>query len=217
MSDPTDTPAPTPPPKRNGNRGLGRKPILTPEIRDEIVKAVQVGDSNENAAAAAGIGQSTLYAWISKGTDQPERPATETEPARAAVPARQPYKEFVEALQRARPKWRRSLLSKAAEAVDGDKITHYGPDGKITKVEKRAPDGRLALKLLALRYPAEFAEKVVVENRHTGASGTGPVMIGTISPAALRGMTPDQLRALVTDPAAGVLEPLPDEEEGEDE
>ena len=111
-----------------------------------------------------------------------------------------------------------SLLSKAAEAVDGDKVTHYGPDGKITKVEKRAPDGRLALKLLALRYPAEFAEKVVVENRHTGASGTGPVAFGTISPAALRGMTPDQLRALVTDPAAaGGLEPRPDDQEGEDE
>jgi transposase-like protein len=217
MSDPTDTPPAPPPVKRAGNRGVGRKPSLTPEIRDEIIKAVGVGDSNINAAAAAGIGQSTLYAWIEKGTDRPEQPATETSPAVPAYVGRSPYREFVEALSRARPKWRRALLGKTAEAVEGDRITHYDADGKITKVEKRAPDGRLALKLLALRYPAEFAEKVVVENRHTNASGTGPVLIGSHAEtvAALRTMTPEQLRA-ITGTDTSDLAPLPEGDGADD-
>ena len=210
MSDPTDTPPAAPIVKRAGNRGKGRPPILTPEIQAEIVRAVEFGDSNINAAEAAGISQSALYAWIEKGTDRPEQPATETTPFFPAYHARSPYKEFAEALLRARPKWRRAMISKTAEAVNGDTVTHYDGAGKITKVEKRAPDGRLALKLLALRYPAEFAEKVVVENRHTNASGTGPVLVGGPAEfvAAMRGMSPEQLRALAT--GAEELEPLPE-------
>ena len=210
MSDPTDT-APAPPiVKRAGNRGKGRPPILTPEIQAEIVSAVEVGDSNINAAAAAGIGESTLYAWIEKGTDRPEQPATATEAAVPAYHARSPYREFVEALSRARPRRRRALLSKTAAAVNGDTVTHYDADGRITKVEKRAPDGRLALRLLALIAPAEFAEKVVVENRHTNASGTGPVLVGGVAEfvAGMRGMSPEQLRALAN--GAEELEPLPE-------
>ncbi len=214
MSDPTDTPPAPPIVKRAGNRGKGRPPILTPEIQAEIISAVEVGDSNINAAEAAGIGESTLYAWIEKGTDRPEQPATETTPFVPAYHARSPYREFVEALQRARPRWRRAMVNKTAEAVRGDTITHYDSDGKITKVERRAPDGRLALKLLALRYPAEYAEKVVVENRHTNASGVGPVLVGGPAEfvAGMRGMSAEQLRAMAFGPDG--LEPLPEGEDG---
>lgn len=196
----------------------GRKPRLTEEIAKAIITAISLGATDKTAYESAGVAPSAFYAWIQKGTDRDAVPATGTTPEIPAYVARSPYKEFAEKLKRARPNCIVRHLGHVNRAAEGTVIEHFGPDGKIESIERRGDgDWRASKWLLSVKEPESFSERVVVENRHTGPSGTGPVMIGTISPAALRGMTPDQLRALVTDPAAGVLEPLPDEDEGEDE
>lgn len=154
MSDVT-----TPPIKRHGNRGVGRKTILTPEIQAKIIEAVELGDSDLNACAYAGVSPSALYNWIQKGTDHP---ATEDSPAR---PARSPYKEFVGKLTRARAVFRVNHLRCIARAAQGT---------------KSAPgDWRASKFMLAVKWPDEFSERQVLEQRHTNATGQGPVVVAT--------------------------------------
>lgn len=186
------------PPAATPNRRTGRKTVLTPELQAEILKAIEVGDSDVNACACVGINKSTLYEWIKRG----ER-------------GTQPYKDFADALPRARATWRKRLLASAVSAVQGSSTTHYRPDGTIEKVERRAPDGRLALKLLAVRHPHEFSERHIFEQRHTGGDGTSPVLIGDAAKVAqaVATMTPAQLRAF-TGTGTDDLAPDPEGEGG---
>jgi transposase len=51
-------------------RGPGRPSKLTPEVREEIVEAIKIGNYPEIAAAAAGISKTTFYGWMKEGTDE---------------------------------------------------------------------------------------------------------------------------------------------------
>jgi hypothetical protein len=45
----------------------GRPSKLTPEIQEQIVKAIKAGNYIETAAAYAGIAKDTLYNWLKEG------------------------------------------------------------------------------------------------------------------------------------------------------
>jgi len=63
----------------------GRKPKLTPELQQEIVKAIRLGNYIEVSAACAGICKQTLYNWLRRG-----------ERAKSGK-----YRQFLDAVQRA--------------------------------------------------------------------------------------------------------------------
>jgi hypothetical protein len=46
---------------------MGRKCKLTPDVQQRIVDCLVLGASRAAAAAAAGIGESTLYRWLDDG------------------------------------------------------------------------------------------------------------------------------------------------------
>ncbi len=58
-----------PRPKRNGAPSK-----LTPEIQEQIVKAISIGAYIETAAAYAGITKDTLYKWLKRGAKQRSGP-----------------------------------------------------------------------------------------------------------------------------------------------
>lgn len=70
--------------KRKNDSNGGRPTILTPERHKVICDAIADGATREVAAAAAGVGESTLYQWLKKGRDGLE-----------------PYVEFAEAIEKA--------------------------------------------------------------------------------------------------------------------
>lgn len=57
--------------KRPIPRGGSHKPGITEEIIDRFVEWIEAGMSNEEAAAAAGIAESTYYVWRRKGLKDP--------------------------------------------------------------------------------------------------------------------------------------------------
>ena len=57
----------------------GRPTDLTPAVQARIVQAIVGGNDNKVAAAYAGIGESTFYAWLERG--RKERAAAVASPA----------------------------------------------------------------------------------------------------------------------------------------
>ena len=64
---------------------MGRRSKLTPELQDKICGLIRGGNYLHHAAAACGIGNSTLSEWIRKGED-----------------GKKPYAAFAEAVAEAR-------------------------------------------------------------------------------------------------------------------
>lgn len=191
---PDDTGVTTPPTTRHGNRGAGRKTLLTPEIQKKIIEAIELGDSDINACAYAGVSQTAFYSWIQKGTDQP---ATENSPAR---PARSPYREFAAELTRARAVFRVNHLRCIARAAQGTKAT--------------PGDWRASKFMLAVKWPDEFSERQVLEQRHTNATGQGPVVVATGGDLATAIAELAKLPEEVRDALAGVGGGLAPDDDG---
>ena len=63
---------------------MGRKSKLTPQLQEEIVKALAVGATHEQAYTYVGIGHECFYNWLRLGEQ-----------------GRQPYAEFSEAVKKA--------------------------------------------------------------------------------------------------------------------
>src|SRR3990167_2523893 len=124
---------------------MARRPILDldPKIGKAILDAVGLGLPDRAAFEAAGLSQSAFYAWIEKGTDVSARPATDTRGAQPARKARSPYKEFVEALTRARAGFilnHVKLITRAAQgSVTTTTTTH--PDGRVEVRSEQKGDG----------------------------------------------------------------------------
>lgn len=197
---------------------MGRKAKLTPEVQKALVEAATVGATDEMCCSYAGIGKSTMYRWLEQGEA-----------------GRSPYREFREAFTRAREKCAVSDLATISEAARGIVVTYAGytkrhpkktithKDGRVEVIEaweevipprseKRPGDWRAAGWRLAHRYPENFG-KLVVENRHTNETGSGPVRVE--GAPDLRGVTREKLAELAAwedDPAnAGATPTLDDE------
>lgn len=50
----------------------GRPTDLTPPVREKILQALSLGNSRKQAAAFAGIGESTFRRWLQRGREEPE-------------------------------------------------------------------------------------------------------------------------------------------------
>ncbi len=137
---------------------MGRKPPDA-KLLDEIVNSISLGLSDKTAYEAAGVSHGAFYQWIQKGTDDPHA----TPPRKA----REPYKNFVERLSRARAEFIRNHVATVTAASMGSVIEHYGPDGRLTHIERKNDgDWRAAKWLLSVRQPDQFSERYVVENRN---------------------------------------------------
>lgn len=184
-----------PPKTKPEPRQTGRPTILTPEIEREILSCIELGDSDVNACLVAGVSREALRTWQRKG----ER-------------GLEPYAGFAGRLTQARARCRRNHLGMIARAAQGTTIERTAADGTVT-VRRIPGDWRASKFLLACRYPDEFSERHILEQRHTNATGTGPVLIGTPDAfaQAAAAMTPEQLRAVL---ATDDLAPVPAEEGG---
>ncbi len=74
-------------PKRAILALMPRPSKLTPEVQEKIIVAIASGNWQETACKYAGIGVNTFYTWMSKGE---------------GAKAKDPYKGFREAVERAR-------------------------------------------------------------------------------------------------------------------
>lgn len=155
--------------------------MLTQEVARRIFEAIATGATDKMAYTIAGIEDATFYRWIEKGTDRPARPATDTSPAIEAYTGRTPYREFVAGLRWAREHFKITHVQNIARHATGTEIVHYADDGvTVRSVERRADgDWRASKHLLACKDPEHFSERHILEQRHTNATGQGPVVVAT--------------------------------------
>ncbi|MGE3449086.1 MAG: transposase [Microbacteriaceae bacterium] len=80
---------------------MGRRSKYSLDVQEVIVCAVEDGATDEQACEAAGISKPTLYTWILKGED-----------------GRAPYRDFLDALTRARSRRPRAIMRTLADESD---------------------------------------------------------------------------------------------------
>lgn len=145
---------------------IGRRPLLNPDLQKRIVDTIAAGNYLETAAGVGGIGVSTLHSWLDKG--RTERELADLE-GRDPTPDKQPYVDFLEAVEKARASAEaRAVLHIQRAASDGtwqaaawflersqpgrwgrrDHLQHSGPTGG--PVEVMVSGGELLHKLQQL-------------------------------------------------------------------
>lgn len=153
---------------------MARPSKLTPALRERISQALSAGASYRAAAVSAGVGDSTLRAWLARGRVEQAagRPARGTQRAIKRARREAPYVELLESVEQAaaRAEVRAALLiAKAAET-----------------------DWRAAAWFLERRDPATFGQRLALE--HTGPEG-GPVELAGLG-VDLSGCTDAELEIL---------------------
>jgi hypothetical protein len=79
---------------------VGRTSKLTPEVLEAIVTSIRLGNYQDHASAASGIGVATFYSWLERG--KKERDRLETMKDAEARPDETPFVEFLEAVEKAK-------------------------------------------------------------------------------------------------------------------
>lgn len=149
---------------------MARPTDLTPEVQQRIIEALRAGNYIDTACEYAGIGTSTFYRWMERGTRQDEPDI---------------YREFRDAVKRARAESEiRNVGLVQRAASDGtwqaaawflersypkkwgrhDRHEVTGPDGGPVSVavDSDALEARLA-EVIARRRGQHEADSVVVE------------------------------------------------------
>ena len=126
------------------------------DLVDKIIKYIESGATNEDAAAMAGICESTFYRWLS---DDEDNPLNEEEKS-----------EFSESMHRAEARRRTVLANRIIKATEDGYLKDV--DGKIVKdkngqaiVVKRG-EWRAAAFYLERTAPETYAKKS--EIKHSG-------------------------------------------------
>jgi transposase len=122
----------------------GRPSKLTPEVQARIIEALRAGNYQDTAAAYAGVSRTAFYRWMEQGA-QPD--------------AAQPYKDFRDAVEKARAEsevrnvaliqraasdgtWQAAawFLERSFQQRWGRKQELSGPGGGPIQVEQLTPD-----------------------------------------------------------------------------
>lgn len=98
---------------------LGRPSKLTPEIRDKVLQAIQLGCPRKQAAAFGGIDEATLRRWLARGRD----------------PDEEPYAPFREAVLEAEAKATVALVGSITQAARGGDVR-----ASIWLLERKLPE-----------------------------------------------------------------------------
>ena len=143
---------------------VGRRPKISPKIREIIITGIKSGMTYKAACDLAGIGQTTFYRWQELG---------ETEQSGV-------YREFWQELKNAEAEIQQRMLDVVRESAEKGteevtKVTRRDANGNIVEtVEtlKSSPrDWRAAMTFLERRNPEEFARRFV---HHGGSVETTP-------------------------------------------
>lgn len=107
------------------SRPPGRPTSLTPEVRRDILKAIESGAYAVTAAQYAGIGKSTFFSWMVRGSRGEE-----------------PYSELLDAVTKAKAKVKATMTQVILKAAIGDKEKGLPPDWRaaLAFLERTAPD-----------------------------------------------------------------------------
>lgn len=130
-------------------RSRGRRSKLTEATQKQIVQAIMLGCSNEQAAQYAGITESCFYKWLRKGEDAP-----------GSI-----YGQFVQAVKAAAPKalvsWL-AVIERAMKGVVEHKVTKkFDKEGNLieetsTPMMLQAPQWTAAAWKAERLYPERF-------------------------------------------------------------
>lgn len=82
---------------------MSRPSKLTPETQTQITRLIQVGNTVEVAAEAAGISRSTFFSWMERGAE--------------AGPKNKPFRDFRTAVEQARAEAEATLVARIAKAA----------------------------------------------------------------------------------------------------
>jgi transposase len=123
-------------------RPPGRPTSLTPELQDAIVALVKEGNDVKTACAVVGVGRTTYYRWLSRGSsDDPEDAAyrvfaQEVERARAIAEAR-----LVRALaDMSKLNWRVAMERLATMYPEKWGPAYRARDGSVIRLPPRRSD-----------------------------------------------------------------------------
>jgi len=131
----------------------GRTTKLTPQVHENIVRAVTAGVPVVQAAQLVGIGQSTVLQWLQRGEGRAKRSAE----------AR--YVEFVEAITRARAFDEARRLARLEQAGRGgavihEKTTTFADGRQVVERTYAPPDWRSDAWYLERAYSDRWGHRV---------------------------------------------------------
>jgi hypothetical protein len=130
-------------------RGRGRPTKLTPELQDNLVKALRAFNHLDTAAHFVGVAPNTVRRWLAEAE------------ADNATPAQ---RDFRDAISRARAEAEVRIVAGVAKAALGGalvrRVTRTLRDGTVeTEEQFAAPDGRVGLEFLARAFPDRWARR----------------------------------------------------------
>jgi hypothetical protein len=138
---------------------LGRPSKLTPELQQQICTAIARGHYATTACAAAGVGEATYFRWLELGSDHLEKRGDR----RVRVAAASPYREFREAVEKAKAVAQMAHMETIRDAAF---TVEAGADG-VQRV--RAKNWTASAWYLERTAPHLFARREVV---HTDPTAT---------------------------------------------
>lgn len=152
-------------------RTPGRPTKCTPQITGKIIKAVRRGAHLEAAAYAAGVHPSTVYRWLAEGQQD------DTTPADPPDDSKRVFREFCEALTRARAKAELDMVAAVVEDAKGGavvkRLTRTWRNGTVEEeITYAPPNGRVALAYLERVHPDRWGRRVEI----TGEGGA-PIQV----------------------------------------
>lgn len=92
---------------------MGRRALLNPDRQAAVVAEILATGRQEHAARAAGIGESTHYAWLDRG----RRALARARPGHPPAQRERPFVEYLEAVEGARRQWEREILTSIHEVA----------------------------------------------------------------------------------------------------
>jgi transposase len=180
---------------------LGRPSPLTDRDKiDQFLDFVEEGNHITTAAARVGIGQSTIYTWLSQAEDAQaliaeandnaaRTGAAPPNSAQLVTPHALRAMEFSDRLARARAKAEVKVVASIGKAIHGgvllerkpaltgDGLPIYDEEGNLTYEEKWSqPDGKLGLEFLSRARPNEWAKAGPTQVEISGPGGA-PILV----------------------------------------